>query len=339
MNKKGLIGILFLLALVAGFFSWFSVDRAINVPGADVWVVPGIFFSSLIIVYYLSAVLIRDIKIMAALIVVTLLPSLFFAANFLHSIDIIIGLVFLLLAVTAIGRELKLGIKINPYKAFKAGNFFVIMAISFVISTQYFFEVKDLEAARQIPKLPTQKISNLIVPRVLAITNPEFKNMNDEKLTVDQFIAKTQGKQFSVAEEDAMIDKQIGRSISSEERFAYRREFEKQISSAQDLAFIQSREKLSEMAGRTLSGDEKISDVLAQKIDNSIAEFVTPTANSNDFPALPISMAIILFLSVFSLGSLLSMIWISVAGAIFGVLVKAGVVSVRKIMQEVEVLE
>lgn len=355
MNKKGLISVLFLLATVAGFLAWSSVDRAINVPEADVWFVPGMFFSVLIIIYYLSAILIRNTKVVAGLIFLSLIPSLVFANNFRHGIDVGIGFFLLVLASAAVVKELAFGVKINPYKAFKAGNFFIILAISFLISTQYFFEVKDFEVTKQIPKLPTQKISNLIVPRILSITNPEFKNMDNEKVTVDQFIVKTQEKQLANgsliamtdAEKDAMIDKQIKKNITMTERLAYRAEIDNQISSAnkpdgasQELILTQGRKQLSEMAGTTLTGNEKISDVLAQKIDNSIAEFIAPAVNSqSDFPALPIAMATILFLSIFSLGSFLSAIWILIAGVIFGVLVRAGIVSIGKVTREVEVLE
>jgi hypothetical protein len=355
MKKNITTGTLLFFMAGISFFAWSSVDRAINISGASVWAVPLLLFSLWIVIFFLGAILIREIKLLGVLIFLALIPSLIFAGNLMYIAHLIVGAIFLFLASVAVMRELNLSVRISSHKAFKAGGFMLILAMSFIIAAQYFFEVRNFDLARQIPKLPTQEITNLIVPKILSITNPEFKSMNKDNLTVDQFILNTQATQLaslpqakmSAEEMDKIIDEQVGKNISPAQRVIYRKEIEKQASAvntkdgvAQDFILVQGRKQLSDMAGIELFGDERIADVIAGKIDRSISDFVIPILSSqSSFPAVPVVMALILFLSVFSLGSFVNSFLTIIASAIFLILVKTKIVSIGTVVKEVEIIE
>jgi hypothetical protein len=108
----------------------------------------------------------------------------------------------------------------------------------------------------------------------------------------------------------------------------------------QALILEQGRKQISSMTGREIKGDEKVADLFSGAISDRINNFITPNLGGDgSFPILPIIMAFFLFLSVVSLGSFLSPLWILLASLLFKALVKAKVVTVNKVMKEVEVLE
>lgn len=353
-------GLVFLVILFS-FLSWLSVDRAINVVGASDWLAPILNFSLLFIAFSLAVVLVREryvVEIVSLLIFLTSLVFVSGAGNeFWHLIAIVLGWLLISLAIGRIRRDLRLNIKIDLMKTLRTGSSFLVLSFGIVITSQYYHGIKDMSASRLIPKFELGgAATNNLVSQILPAINPDFKNLSNQNLTVDQLILETQKSQLNMdggsseveTQIDRMIDKQYGRSIAPAQRAAIREEALKKIKDAdsemnQDGEAIilgEGRKKLSEMVGFELKGDEKVGSVMTELINNKINSYFNPGAgNQGGSTVLPFVLAVLMFFTVVPIGSFFSAFWILLARFIFFLLVKFGLVGVAKIQKEVEVIE
>ena len=77
-----------------------------------------------------------------------------------------------------------------------------------------------------------------------------------------------------------------------------------------------------------------------QKLDNKkIQSFVVPDYESEKLPAVPIAMAVVLFLTVLSLGAFLVRILVHLASFVFWILLSMKIVKIKKVPVEMEVIE
>jgi len=77
-----------------------------------------------------------------------------------------------------------------------------------------------------------------------------------------------------------------------------------------------------------------------QKMDNKkIQGFVVPDYESEKLPAVPVVMAVVLFLTVLSLGAFLARILVHLVSFVFWLLTLAGMVRIKKVPVEMEVIE
>jgi len=311
---------LFTLTLVIAFFSWLAVERAINNSEASVWMAPIIWFSLFFIIFSLSAVLIKEKYLIALEALLALAASLIFAISFWHLVIIVLGFLFISLAAGRIKKDLELNIKVDLRKTVHTGSTIIIFSLSLIIASQYYFTVKDSGAEKLIPKFKMEGITGSLTSKVLSSIYPEFKNLDEDNLTVDQLLLETQKKQLE--QEGGM--KNIQNKISDIN---------------QNIILEQGRKQISQMTGAEITGQEKVADLFSETINNKINSFVVPNlGNNKDSSILPIIMTIFLFLTVISLGSFLSSLWIFLVKVVFIVLVKMKVVLIAKVQKEVEVI-
>lgn len=312
---------LFTLTLAAAFFSWLAVEQAINNPEASVWMAPTIWFSLFFIIFSLSAVSIKEKHLLALEVFLALTISLIFAVSFWHLIIVILGFLFISLAVGKIKKDLELNIRIDLWKTLHAGRTIIIFSLSLIIASQYYFSIRDSGAEKLIPKFKMEGLSSSLTSKVLSSIYPEFKNLGEDDLTVDQLLLETQKKQLEQKGGMENIQNKIS-DIN------------------QNVILEQGRKQISQMTGAEITGQERVADLFSETINNKINSFVVPNLGDNkNFSILPIVMAIFLFLTVISLGSFLSSLWILLVKAIFIILVKIGVVSIARIQKEVEVIQ
>jgi len=317
MQKTILKFSLFLLTLGVAFFAWWSIDAAINVPDASVWGTTTMWFSVLFILLSLSAVLIKEFYLVLLEVFFALFLSLLFVVSVGHFVLTIFALLFMLLAISKMRGDLHLNIRVSLWKTIRAGSTIMIFALSLVITSQYYFTVKDFGVEKIIPKFKMQGLSSALTSKILSAMNPDFKNLNDDGLTVDQLILEIQKKQMPGEKLPAALSGQLDR-----------------------MALEEGRKQLSQIIGTKVTGQEKVADLFSEAVNNKISEYIVPNiAGDGSFPILQFIMSIILFLTVMPLGSFLSPLWILIVSLIFRAIVGAGLVTIKKVMTEVEVLE
>lgn len=324
MKIKILKYVLIFLTLLTAFLSWQSVDRAINIPEASNWGVPILIFSLLFVLFYLDVILIRRFFILQIMFLASLILSFVFSFSFVHLVILVVAYLLILWSLMKIKRDLHLNVKVSLWKSIGAGSLPMLFAVSIMISSQYYSEVKDLSSTRLIPKFNFSEMTGGATSKILSAVNPDFKKLDQEGLTVDQFILETQKDQVS-------MDVPEGLSGAMAERLAIEEE---------KILLREGRKKFSEIAGTPLTGQEKISDVFSGIINQRIDQYLgSRMSDSEKGSPLPFILAVALFLTVLPLGSLLSTVWIIVVELIIWIFKKTDLIRIAKVPVEMEVIE
>ncbi|MDO9231700.1 MAG: hypothetical protein Q7U36_04475 [bacterium] len=319
------------LIVVLGVVSWFSIDQAINVPTSSTWLVPSILFMLFFIILALGAILIKNRIILISALVLSFLANLFFAFSFWHILILFFSFFLALAGLERISKDIKSNIKFDINKSVRTGKTMLILALSIVITSQYYTVVKNTNKINVIPKFEVGDAVSQILPRLY----PELKNNQKSDLTVDQFIQEM-SKQNSdsmlgnILESQGLDEKQIGANKS---------QIEKIIATDQGKILAEQRKSFSQIAGIELTGQEKISDVFSEMINGRINSLFSSSSQAGGHPFLPGIMSAVLFLTVASLGSLLGSICGYLTALVFWMLRKASLVQVSKVMVEMEIVE
>jgi hypothetical protein len=266
-------------------------------------------------------------------------------------VAIFLGIYLLFLASRKIREDMELNIKISPWKSMQAGKSYLIFAITLMICMQYFLTELSFDGEKKIPHFDVSFITKKIAIPFISAVNPQFKVLKDETLTVDQFILQTQAANldggFSVMS-DEVLDAQLPANLTPAQKEMIKRQARENFSSTQskvtqknqELIFEIGRKQLSELVGVPVAGDEKISEVFTGLINNKINDYFNSKVSGDEKnPVFPMILAIVLFLTIYPVGLILSIVCFLIAKLIFFILLKLKVVGVRTITVEKEILE
>lgn len=322
------------LMIVASFFAWFSIYRAMKIPEASIWLVPAFCFSLYVISICLVAVMVRQEIVVELAIAFSFLLSLVFTFSIGYLLILILCTLFMLYAVRNIRKDLDLNVKINLWKSLYTGKFKIALSLAIIISSQFFFFVSKTDGQKTVPKFDVSSITSKLVKPILGIINPEFKKIEQDGITVDQFILIESKKDILDGEE--MIYEQIPYDLPNEQKEALKQQALQQIN---DLMLQTGRQNLSQITEKNLKGDEKIGDVFVGFIDKRINDYFQPKVGE-DAPSslLAYIVSMILFLTIWPIGSILALIWFVVVIIIFKILLYFGLVKIKTITVEREMI-
>jgi hypothetical protein len=319
------------LIVVLGFVSWMTVDWAINIPTFSTWLVPSIWFILFFIALTLGAILIRKKILLFSVLAVGLFSSLYFAFSFWHALILILCFFLALTGLERISSDLSRNIKFSITKSVRTGKTLIILALSIAITSQYYAQVKNTDKIKIIPKLEIGETVNQILPMIY----PDLKDSTEDDLTVDEFISEMSKQNADVILQDTLQNSGMDLKSTgmSEEQMA------QIVSSNQDKILKEQRKSFSSIAGVPLTGEEKISGVFSEMINDRINRFFSPSLQKNSQPFLPWIASFFLFLTVASLGSFFGSLAGYLVALIFLIMRKNGLVKVSKKMVEMEVIE
>lgn len=343
------------LTLLISILSWYSASQAITVPGSSVWLLPVVLFSFLAIILYLDIILIKELSSVQVLVAFSLLIDYLFVLELGHLPAILIAILFAFWAISKIEKDLRLNVKLDLWKSIRTGSTMLIFALSLIIASQYYFQIKDSDKQNLIPQFNIGSWTGGLTSKILSAINPGFKNLDNEDLTVDEFILQIQKNQGPGSGMPGDLNGQINDEIEKSNpnmTFAQKQILKEQsiknLNSAQnDLSQIQQqlvlregRNKFSEIAGRNLTGNEKVSDVLSELINTKINQYLgSGLSDTSSSSPLPFILSVVLLLTIFPLGSFLNTFWILLVKLIFFILLKLGIVTVEKVQVEMEVIK
>lgn len=311
MRRKILSITLATVAILLACLSWWSVGRAIQSANSFTWTTSIVCFSLLLIFLSLSIVLVREILSIELLMIGVLASNFLFVLEPWHLAFVLLGLMFSFWGMKRVRRDIELNVKIDLWKSLQMGRSLLIIGFAIVITSQYYFTIQKAGAPKIVPHFETGSVVGTLSTKIMAAVNPDFKALQQNGITVDEFILQTQQNQVAAVPG------------------AYT-----------DLVLQQGRAQLSQMTGQNLSGSETMSDVFSGFIDKKIDDYFSPSVeNPNASKVLSFIMAGILFFTIWPVGSFLSIFLILIAYLIFLVFVRLGVVTVRKIPVEMEIIE
>ena len=357
MNLKKIELVLGTLTLAFAFFSWQSVARAVRITDSSTWFIPIILFSIYLTLVCLDIVLFKKTYYLNLLLLGSLILSIVFTWNPWHLLGIVVGGCFLFLSSKKIRHDLELNIKIELMKSLAVGKFMLLLAVSSVIAAQYFSIVKDMEGQKLIPHIEIGGISKEITIKFLSSFDPNFKSLENKNITVDEFILQAEEKtdssqapnQDTLDNENSkqMIELELDRrGVPQNQREELRLQAMSQINDLnskfakdrQGLILNEGRKQLSEIAGRQVQGSENISDIVSELISNKIESFFAPNVVDQRSSSIAGVLAAILMLTVFSLGSLLSLVFFGLSYLIFFLMARFGLVEIKTITVEKEII-
>lgn len=319
------------MIVIFGFISWMTVDWAINIPTSSTWLIPMVYCLLFFIALALGAILIKNKTILFLALAVSFLGSLYFAFSFWHALILIFCFFLALAGIERISSDFNHNIKFSITKSVRTGKTLIILALSIAITSQYYAEVRNTDKVNIIPKFEMGEVVNQILPMIY----PDLKNNIEDDLTVDEFILE-----MSKQNADSFLQDTLENSGASSKNLGINEtQMAQIIESNQDKIIDQQRKSFAKIAGIPLSGEEKISDVFSEMINNRISEFFSPSLQKNSLPILPWIASLILFLTVVSLGSLFGSLAGYLVAFIFWLMRKANLVKVSKVMVEMEVIE
>jgi hypothetical protein len=341
---------LILVTFFLAFFSWLSVDRAIRVPEASAWLVPIVWFSLLMVSFCVLAIFAKGKYLFFLTPLVAFSFSLIFAFSFWHLLILILGALLMAWGLTLIRNDLGLNVKISLWKSLLRGKSQLIVAVAIIISSQYFFTIQKMDGAKVLPKFDLSPVASKLFVPIFGIVNPNFKTMEQENLTVDEFILKNQeaNTESYGSMGDEAIESQIPQNIPFEQRQAIKAEVFEKMNFARanlskqnnELVLQEGRNQLSEMVGKKVTGTEKIADVFAGLVNEKINSYFQPQIGDESQSALlPFIFTLVLFLTIAPLGSILSRIWFLLVILLFKIFVKAGLVEIKTEMVEKESIQ
>lgn len=343
------------LTMLFGFLAWQSVDRAINVPEASVWGVPMVIFSIFFILLYLDIIIIKRTVILQSILIAVFLMSFAFARSPYHLVAVILAYLFSMWALLKIKKDLRLNVKLSLWKSIRTGSTLLLVAISMMITSQYYFEVKGLDSAHLIPQFNVNAMTGGVATKIISAMNPQLKSLDQDGLTVDQFILQTQQNQNQEDGASENMNDQVSQMIEktnpnlpAAQKEILKKEALKKVSSngaelsaSQSALIVQEgRRKFSEIAGTNLTGQEKVSDVLSGIVNQKINQYLgSGLSDDQKNSPLPYIMAIGLFLTVLPIGSFINTLWMLIVELIIWIFIKAELIRINKVMVEMEVIE
>lgn len=356
MQHKKLHSILVVLALIFSFLAWRSVDQAINVPGSSIWLMPTVWFSLFFIIICLVFILVKERHVSELLVVACYLSSFIFIFDLSMIIALVLAVLFVSLGLLRVKKDLDLNIKIDIGKSIYAGKAFIVTSMAIMISSQYYSEVRYMNADALIPKFNLGGASSSITSGILSAINPQFRSVQNNSLTVDEFLIETQKDQMNSEnlssntndEIDQIIKERGGDNLTPDQKAVIKADVQSQVSASKGvlseaskaLALKEGRTRLSEMAGKTVTGKEKMSEIFSEIVNNKMASYFRPVEGDGMASAfLPLIFTLILFLTIISLANFLWFFFPSLIGGIFRLLVRFEAVRINRVMTEVEKIE
>ncbi len=309
MKKKITELSLFLITVSLAFGSWFFLDHSFFSSLEKASGLAFLFLSLFFIVLTLDFLILNATFLLRALLAVSLSISLFFTPNFFHLGILILVFLFLFSGQLLSQMEEKKRVTLDFYKIILPAKFIIVFSLALVVASQYFFIAKDKPVEEVIPKINFGQSSYgaRIVETGASMLGLDGV-MENPNLSVDDFILETY-----------VEDRQLSF-------------FERQI------VLEEGRKNLSQIAGKNLEGNEKISTILPVIVNEKINQLLISLAAKNNLPVIPAIMAAALFLVVISSGIIFGRLYLLFSSGIFWLMIKSNLLNIKKISVDKEVL-
>ncbi|TAK94886.1 hypothetical protein EPO05_05685 [Patescibacteria group bacterium] len=339
------------LMVLAAVGAWWSVDRAVNIQAASSWLVPTLWFSLMFMVLFLQVIISQSAVIWWSSLAVAFGASLLFAFSGMHVLWVIVGGLLVVWGCRKAKVLIDSSIKLNIAGAARAGALMVTLGLSIVITSEYYVLIKSNPSGRVIPKVQVGNLARAVVTPVLTHFSPQ-RGKEGQDVTVDELLLMLQQngmKQFELPSFDetqvnALVGGEASPKIPASQQAAVDRlmaESQAQaLEQANQAVLAEGRKKLGELAGREVTGMEKVADVFADIVTHKVNDYFSPgMAKGQDVSSLTFVLTFIVFATVLSIGSFLDFFLVHLTHLAFFLLTKGGAVRVAKVMKEVEVIE
>lgn len=311
--------ILFIVAFVA-YFGFSSVMDAVLVAGASVFLAPIAWFFLVITLFSVGAVVWRERNYQVTGSILLVLPSFFFAPTLSHAAIVVVAALLIFGGLIRISHELAVRIRFSLYRSVFVGLSQIVLACSLVISSQYYTHIEPLPWNRLVPSFDLAEGTGAWLFRIAGTFSPSLASLQNRDLSVDEFLTELRPV-VEVGGSTETVSNGIGEAVRQAE-------------------ILRSKIELSRLLGREVGGTESMNEILSEALRKKVVAFISGNTaeTTGTVPFLPFFLAILLFFTIYPVGSLLAPFALSLAAAVFALLVRAEFITVKKIPAEQEVL-
>ncbi len=317
----------FVVLASLSFSAWWYLEMAFD--GGDLsWVKAATVFSLVAVMLCLIALTEeKHPKLRLAAAALSLGPAFFFVPDWRLLPILVLSFVCVWYGLVRVAREIEARIRIAIGRSLGAGLPLILLGFCLAIVTQYYFHINALPWTELLPRFNLGQQSNALLIRTLESTHPGFQQAGEDGLTLDAFLLALQDTvapnstlpPVSVPPEvEALLPPELRspEALAALEREAYLRA---------------GRERFATLSGGgEFSGAERVTDVLTGILNYQTRIFFDPEARHYPPVLLPFLLCLLLFLTIFPLGTLLGLLWIAVAALGFRLLRRLKVVRVER---------
>ena len=333
------------IALLTGLLalgSWRVFFEAVLIPDVTNTITALFWFSLLGAAFLLGTIVWKERFSQVIAPVVVFAPSFLFIQTWYHLIFVIIAIMFAHLAIRFVQDEMRDRVRFRFFHA-RAGQFTFLLGLSLALSSAYFASIKGETWEELVPRFNIGEGTAAVAIKTVAYVYPEWKNLADEGMTVDGFLLGLQKEK----EVEMTAEEQV--SLNPDD-FPGLAEYLKQnvIDGGQytkeelteELYLRTGREQIAKLTGKTIQGDEKIADVFSLAIQHRIITVLSGEQVSNHLSPtiVPLVLALLLFLTLLSLGTIVAYFWLAMSFLVFQIALFFGWVKLERVMREQEIL-
>jgi hypothetical protein len=270
MKKKLTIWTLIVLISFFAILGWWKIYSYFQGQEVD-WLWPVLFFSISLLLQFILIFISKDFAKLTALI--TFIPSLFININ-LYSILIFcfcFGIYYL--GTNQINKILKNSIKLDFTLAILFGYALITTPLCLIISSNYYFELKQKEEKGTLPKINIeipQKITDFTLSSFNNLLAEDFYFSNPHQ-TVNEFI------------EDKLVLQAEEKNLNPEE-----------ILNQENIE--SNKQQLARSLDMEINGDEKMAQVFHSLINQEIDHYLNASQEKNNITAWGLSLALFITL-------------------------------------------
>jgi len=316
--RKTVEVILLFLAVSFSSLGFAAVSSSISADDGHLGM-PLLWLSLLAVSFLLVGMLCRERAMCVAFAGLVVGSSVPFTPTFSHLLLALLSVAFMLSGFRKMEDDIRSRIALSFRKSMSTGVFMFALPVSLLIASQYYAEIRLSSWQDLVPRFSLAEGGGDLVLRAAGSVYPEIGKIRDERMTVDSFLSTVRSPEDarSVHEEEGIFD---------------------DMSMA--LSLQAGRVELGKLVGRDLSGDERMADVLSEALRNKTIAFLSGAKAERNLPsgALPFFLAMLLFITILSIASLLQGIWTLVAAGILRLLIRSGTLLVEKVPAEREIL-
>lgn len=339
MNKNKIFAYSILgLNVVAAWISWWVLAGAIFGWMRHIWLYPVLAFSVWGIAFTLSAIFVKNRKLLYASFVLSGAGYPFFFGPSLSILGVVLAVLIFILTEIQAKKEIGRGVTINFYQLVSHTLKYFVTAACIVIAVAYYFSVTER------PKTPAIAIENNTLEAEMDwglkgagfVLSDDKKSMIDDinnNMTVDDFLSKnfvnpTVEENSSAAGSDTMpasatdTTRLIGDAAAGKMK---------------EEMLAKSKKDLSKQLGVNVVGEQPMKNVLMAYIDKTERSFFDYSGTDKFY--VPIILAFGIFLTARILGTAVDIFLGLFILGIIRLLRKAGIIQIKRVQSEVAVIE
>lgn len=351
--------ILGLIVVFFGMIFFGAMEARANSGG---WILPLLAFSLYCTSYLIFSLTGANRKTIYAFTFASMLTSFVFTLSLWHIVWVLAASALALRSLWQIRRQLFGATKINVLQAANAGIASFVFAVSLLLASQHHSNISSLKPTEVVNGIVQAQVKSIKVAAALALKLRGESESAENPLggvTVDDFLKKTllskspdtvqEGDNENTIPSDASNTKSFDATALFENAAAtmgidallpessLREVSQKLTESSQSLVIDTMREQLAEKIGIDVTGTESLFGVLTQATTLKAQDLINNSPALKTF--LPLLLSTIFFLTVFSIGSILRMIWTLGAALVFWILRTYGFVKIIKVQKVIDAIK